>query len=342
MKKGCLIFLFIAGFSFAHHGVASLGNVGLEGPGAPLESSSSATLPEGQWLFYLKLDHVKWKKYSFLHFTDQKEKYDFWTYGIGYGLKPWLSLYLFLPYYVKKETKTKDSNLYSYTNSDFADLSLMAVLGFKYDKGFRLIPHQESLDDLMDWHFTLYGGISIPTGNPNVYDRTRDPKGEFEPDMSTGFGKPSVTIGFTATKQLVNLPRLTFVLDTNYIKFFEHTYNYVEGDKRKKYKFGDEFRLNSALVYRFYEKIDSKLRIDTILEANFQHNERDEEDSFKQRASGGNIVYGTGGMRLYYKNVSLGVGLKIPLWKKLKEEEEQQGSEGKEKYRIIFTLSTLF
>ena len=74
----------------------------------------------------------------------------------------------------------------------------------------------------MDWHFTLYGGISLPTGNPNKYDRSRDPKGEFEPDMSTGFGKPSIRLGFTATKQLVRFPRLTFVFDTNYIKFFEH------------------------------------------------------------------------------------------------------------------------
>lgn len=43
----------------AHHGVASLGTAGLEGPGAPVETSSSATLPQGKWLAYLKLDHAK-------------------------------------------------------------------------------------------------------------------------------------------------------------------------------------------------------------------------------------------------------------------------------------------
>ncbi|MFN3598674.1 MAG: transporter [Aquificaceae bacterium] len=342
MRKIALISTLAAGFSFAHHSAASLGSVGLEGPGAPLESSSSATLPEGLWLLYLKLDHVRWKKYSFSDFPDQKDKYDFWIYGVGYGLKPWLSLYLFAPYYVKRGIKTTYSNSYLYTNSGFADISLMAALGFKYDRGFKLIPRQQSLDDLMDWHFTLYSGVSLPTGNPNEYDRARDPRGEFEPDMSTGFGKPSITIGFTATKQLISLPRLTFILDTNFKKFFEHTYNYVEEDKRKKYKFGDEFRLNGALVYRLYEKVDRRLRIDTILEANFQRNERDKEDGVKQSASGGNILYGTGGARLYYKNISLGMGLKVPLWKKLNEEREQQGGEGKEEYRLIFTLSTLF
>ncbi|MFN3870359.1 MAG: transporter [Aquificaceae bacterium] len=342
MRRIIPILTFAAGLSFAHHGVASLGSAGLEGPGAPLESSSSATLPEGKWLLYLKLDHVKWKKYSFSDFPDQKDEYYFWMYGIGYGLKPWLSLYLFLPYYVKKEIKTLNSHSYSYTNSGFSDLSLMAVLGFKYDKGLKLVPRQESLDDLMDWHFTLYGGVSVPTGDPNKYDRVRDPKGDFEPDMSVGFGKPSITIGFTATKQFISFPRLTFVLDTSYLKFFEHTYSYVEEDRRKKYKFGDEFRLNSAIVYRTYENADRGLRIDTILEANFQHNEKDREDGIKQSASGGNILYGTGGIRLYYKNTSLGMGLKVPLWKRLNEEKDQQGGEGKERYRFILTFSALF
>jgi hypothetical protein len=348
VRKAIPLSLLIMGFSFAHHGVASLGAVGLEGPGAPLETSSSATLPEGSWLFYLKLDHVKWKKYSFDHFIDQKDSYDLWMYGIGYGVKPWLSVYLFIPYYVKKELKSVNNDpsqgQYFYTNSGFSDISLMAVLGFKYDKGFKLVPKNESLDDLMDWHFTVYGGMTLPTGNPNKYDRARDPKGEFEPDMATGFGKPSFNFGFTATKQVVSFPRLTFVFDANYTKFLEHTYNYREdpsGPKRK-FKFGDELRLNTALAYRLYTNLERKFRADLLLEANFQYNQRDKEDGEKKEGSGGKILYGTVGTRLYYKNISAGVGVKLPVWKRLNEEEQQQGAEGKEKYRLIFTLSTLF
>ncbi len=341
MKRGLLVaILFAVSSSFAHHGVASLGTGGLEGPGSPLETSSSATLPEGKWLFYLKLDHVKWRKYSFSQFPDQKDTYDFWMYGIGYGVRPWLSLYLFVPYYVKKEIKGGGN--YSYTNADFSDMSFMAVLGFKYDKGFKLIPKKESLDDLMDWHFTLYGGMSLPTGNPNRYDRAKDPKGDFEPDMTTGFGKPSLTLGFTATKQILSYPRLTFVFDTNYTKFFENTYNYRKDGSKKKYKFGDEFRLNTAVAYRLYRSEEKKFRADALLEANFQYNGRDEEDKVKLEDSGGNILYGTVGTRLYYKSLSLGVGVKVPVWKKLNREQEQQGSEGKERYRLILTLSTLF
>ncbi len=348
VKKWIFLGFFATGISFAHHGVATLSSVGLEGPGAPLETSSSATLPQDSWLFYLKLDHVKWKKYSFYRFPDQKDSYDFWMYGIGYGLKPWLSVYLFVPYYVKKALKSINNDpqqgQYSYTNSGFSDISLMAVLGFKYDRGFKLVPQNESLDDLMDWHFTVYGGMTIPTGNPNKYDRGRDPKGEFEPDMTTGFGKPSFVFGFTSTKQSVSFPRITFVFDANYLKFLEHTYNFREDPdgSRKKYKFGDELRLNVALAYKLYTDLERRFRTDLLLETNFQYNQRDQEDGAKLEDSGGKILYGTVGTRLYYKNISTGLGVKIPLWKKLNEEGLQQGVEGKERYRLIFTFSTLF
>ncbi|RMH81366.1 MAG: transporter [Acidobacteria bacterium] len=337
MKRSVYALLGFVGFSFAHHGVASLGAVGLEGPGAPLETSSSATLPQGRWLLYTKLDHVRWKRYSFEDFSDQKSRHDFWMFGVGYGLKPWLSVYLFAPYYTKREVKSEDGSTYTYRVSGFADLQLMAVLGLKYDRGLRLVPERESLEDLMDWHFTLYGGVSLPTADANKRDRRRDPQGEFAPDMALGFGKPTITFGFTATKQMVNLPALTFLLDTSYLKFFEHTYN--TGDK---FKFGDEFRLNTALAYRLYTDQGRGIRLDLLSEVNYLYIQKDRENGQKVEDSGGQIIYGVLGSRLYYKNLSLGLGVKVPLWKDLNQESQQQGAEGKERYRLIATLSLLF
>ncbi|MCS6958300.1 MAG: transporter [Aquificaceae bacterium] len=330
MKKLSLLLL-VSVPAFAHHGVASLGAVGFEGPGAPLETSSSATLPEGKWLIYTKLDIAKWKKYSFSDFPDQKDRSDFWMFGVGYGLKPWLSLYLFVPYNTKKELK--EEGRHTFTSSDFGDISLMAVFGFKYDRGFKLVPKKESLEDMTDWHFTLYGGFSLPTGDANK----RGYQGEFAPDMAGGFGKPTLNAGFTATKQLVNLPQLTFLFDTNYLRFFEHKYN--TGDR---YKFGDEFRVNTALAYRLYTSMERSLRFDLLMEANFLYLQKDKENGVKLDDTGGRVLYGTLGSRLYYRNASLGLGLKVPLWKDLNREEQQQGAEGKEKYRLILTFSTLF
>lgn len=331
MNKISLTLLSFVSLSIAHHGVASLGAVGLEGPGAPLESSSSATLPEGSWLLYTKLDSVRWKKYSFSEFPDQKDRSEFWIFGIGYGLKPWLSIYAFVPYNVKKELREEGER--KFTSRGFADPSLMVVLGFKYYKGLKLIPKKESLEDMMDWHFTLYGGVSLPTGDANK----KGYEGEFAPDMALGFGKPTITAGFTATKQFVNLPQLTFVFDTNYLKFFEHKYN--TGDK---YKFGDEVRVNTALAYRIFKDLEKSSRFDLLTELNYLHLQKDKENGVKVEDSGGDIVYGVLGGRLYYKRASLGAGVKVPIWKDLNQDDKQQGAEGKEKYRLILTFSFIF
>jgi hypothetical protein len=204
--------LMIAGGAAAHHGVASLGAAGLEGPGAPLETSSSATLPAGSILAYMKLDQARFETFT-PERDDEGDVNSFWMFGAGYGVRSWLSLYLFAPFYSKK---TEDN---SYTTSGFADLSLMGVVGFKVDRGLRLTPPNESLDDQEDWHFTIYTGLSLPTGKANI----RDVNGDIDPGMSLGFGRPSYSLGLTSTKTLGG--RTTWVLDTSLITFSEYEYD---------------------------------------------------------------------------------------------------------------------
>lgn len=43
-----------------------------------------------------------------------------------------------------------------------------------------------------------------------------------------------------------------------------------------------------------------------------------------------------------YFNASFALGVKLPAWTDLNEEDEQQGAEGKENYRVIFSMSALF
>lgn len=308
---------------FAHHGVASLGVAGLEGPGAPIETSSSATLPRGSVLGYMKLDYTKFERYT-PERDDEGEYNAFWMYGAGYGVRPWLSAYLVAPF----TTKKREDN--SFVTSGFADLSLLGVVGFKWDEGPRLVPAKESLDDLEDWHFTLYGGLTLPTGDENLRDR----EGEIDPGMSLGFGAPSYSIGFTSTKQLRG--RWTWVFDTSIIAFTEHEY----GDG-SKVRFGDESRVNMAVTARLCVREDGKLRLDANLEGNFLNLGRDERNGGGEEGTGGSVLYAVPGIRLYLKNASLGWGVKIPAWTDLNEDRIQQGAEGKEEYRGIFTFSVL-
>jgi hypothetical protein len=309
--------------AFAHHGVASLGIAGLQGPGAPIETSTSATLPRGGYLVYGKLDYAKFEKFT-PEIDDEGDYNAFWMYSLGYGVRSWLSLYAFVPFY----TKTVEDN--SYNTSGFADMSVMGVFGFKFDEGFRLVPENESLDDMEDWHFTAYGGFSIPTGNEDVTDSS----GNIDPGMSLGFGEPSYQGGLTATRLFAE--RMTGVVEASYISFSEN--EYADGNE---VKFGSESRLNGALVGRLFIDEPSRIRVDACLEAGFLRLGRDELNGAGERATGGDMLYLTPGLRIFLKSASLAAGLKFPVWTDLNEEEEQQGAEGKEEYRAIVSFSFL-
>jgi hypothetical protein len=271
----------------------------------------------------MKLDQARFETYT-QERDDEGDVNSFWMFGVGYGARSWLSLYLFAPFYAKK---TEDN---SYTTSGFADLSLTGVVGFKFDRGLRLVPKSESLDDQEDWHFTVYAGLTLPTGDANI----RDVAGNIDPGMSLGFGRPSYSVGFTTTKTLGG--RTTWVLDSSLITFSEYEY-----DDGSEVRFGDEYRVNTALVQRLLSRGESQFRLDANLEGNFLQLGRDESGGIGENATGGRMIYVVPGLRIYYKSASIGVGAKVPTWTDLNEEDEQQGAEGKEKVRVLFTFSTL-
>ena len=313
--------------AYAHHGVASLGAVGLDGPGAPVETSGSATLPEGGWLASLKVDHAK-SKTGITPPPDDNAEGDYnqyWMLGLGYGVRPWLSVYAFQPYNIKvDEPDGQDSR-------GFTDLSLMGVIGFKYDDGFRLVPANESLDDLMDWHFTAYAGLSLPTGDAN--HRLAD--GSIDPGKSLGFGKSSFHYGLTATRQVSDADTLVFELGQ--IRF--QTYEYDSGDR---VRFGTESRLNAAWAHRLLADPARRFRLDGNVELNFLRLGRDIENGIGALATGGDMLYAVLGARIYQDNLSFGLAWKKPVWTDLNEAGQQQGAEGKEDYRLVVTVSAMF
>lgn len=422
-KVSIFLVLFIS-FSFrlySHHGIASLGSVGIRGPGAAVETSTQGVLPENQWLYLMKLDSVRFKTYTPERDEEMIEN-NFYMFGLGYGIQSYLTFYAFLPY----NQKTVENQ--SFNTSGFADLSLYFVLGFKYDEKFYLNPKQESLDELQDYHFSLYLGSSIPTGTPNL----KTPDGDIDPGMSLGFGKPAFTLGGTISKFY---EQLTWNIEISYLKF--QPYKYLNDITTK---FGDEIRGNFALIYRFHHNEQTQFRFDGFLELNYLKIFPDKEKGISNKdkliylasqnqipinsdilnenfvfstippwqyeatiedliikseipesnlvdilisssgiptaPSGGQIYYLTPGFRIYYKNMSFALGVKLPiqhipnkidlgtqlaiesikasekqtepdflsvLWNyKVLEEHLYQGSEGKEKYRLILSLSFLF
>ncbi len=324
MKKLILTSLLGGTTLFAHHGVASLGIAGLEGPGAPLETTSSAVLPEGKFLAYMRAEHISYTLNT-AAIDGEMEKHEYFSYVLGYGVNSYFDVYLSLPYFTKMQEGSEGT-------SGFHDLKVSGVLGFKYDDGFMLTPQSESLDDLEDWHFTAMLSMSIPTGNKEVknVDGTL-----YDYGMQHSFSAPSTMFGLSATKWFGE--NATIVFDSSYNTFFEGSYS--DGGTME---FGDEIRFNTALSYKLYSNLEKKLRFDATIEANYLNLGRDVENGIAQEATGGEILYTTVGARVFYENVSATLGLKMPVWKELNEENLQQGAEGNEEYRVIFTFSVLF
>lgn len=319
------IVLLASRLAFAHHGVAGVGAAGLNGPGAPIESANSATLPQGSTLAYMKLDHARFRTFDDDPANPEAKYSSFWMAGVGHGFTPWFSGYFFVPYNEKVDEPG------GFNTRGFADVSLMGQVGFKYDRGLRLIPESESLDDLEDWRFTVFGGGTLPTGEPNL----RDANGNIDPGKSTGFGRPSYTLGVTATRMLAS--RWTANAELSMLRFNQYTY--ADGNSTR---FGPEFRANGALAYRFLTDGERKFRLDLCLEGQYLRIGRDRTNGEYDAATGGRVFYALPGVRLYLDRVSVALGVKRPVWTDLNEEDRQQGSEGRERYRFVFSASVLF
>ena len=307
----------------AHHGVAAVSVAGPEGPGAALETTSPLPLPQGTLFTMVKTEYVPFRKLAFAE-PENKDYASFNMAAIGFGIRPFLSAYVFQPFNVKAQDGVG-------RNTGAGDTNLMLVLGFKYDDGFRLAPEKESLDDLMDWHFSLLLSSTIPVGPT---DRTDRAGAFFAPDMQTGFGSPAPGVGVAALKQLT--ADLTFLGEVNYQHFFPNTYRFT------KYQFGGETRVNAAAVYRVYGK--GSFRVDVAGELNFLHLQRDQErnDAGQMeplQASGGAILYAGLGTRFFYGPLSAALGIRRAALKELNEAQDQQGSEGLEKFRLAATVS---
>lgn len=348
MRQLAVLPLLAALPAFAHHGVAGVGAASLEGPGAPVELATSATLPEGKALLYMKLDHAQYKSVDPSDTEAAWARY--WMAGVGYGVTPWFSAYLFAPYNSKVDGNepppaVNPAPTPRFDTHGWADISLMGQLGFKHEpgEGLRLIPANESLDDLEDWHFTVFAGTTLPTGNPNLRDRT----GAIDPGKSTSFGKPSWSLGVTATKMLT--PDLTFNLEMSSIRF--QNYTYADGSGMR---FGDEDRLNAGLNWRLWGSAAAKARLDGVLEIQYLKLGNDVATppppappvAVADPITGGEIVYAMPGVRVYWDRLSIALGFKMPVSARLNERPDlglrQQGAEGTEKWRAIFTASLLF
>ena len=305
----------------AHHGGVSLGY----GPGSPVETNSSLTLPEGGVSLVTRVEQVEFKKYHWAE-PENKDAFTFYSLGLGYGIKPYLTGNLFIPYTVKTQDRLG-------TSYGGGDLKFLFNLGFHYDpnQGLGLNTSADtaiSLESSPKTYFSFFFGAGAPTGESHNHDQYGE---EFERGMQPGFRSPTVSFGASATKQVTH--GFTIVADAMYDIF----------TKKDDFKFGNEFRADLAGVYDLYVK-PGVSALEGILEVNLLNvaKDVDEPAGGKVPNSGGTILYLSPGLRFNFPPMSLGFLLKFPIWKDLNRKDEQQGAEGLEAFRGIISLSAFF
>jgi len=312
--------------AFAHHGGVTLAF----GPGSPIETNAPLTLPEGGFVAGIRAEQVEWQK---VHAPEDKSSFTFYNVNLSYGFTPALTGTLILPYYIKRTDGIGE-------NEGVSDIKGLLTYGFHYDQGSGFARNSASeMAVSMDaqqgrtW-LALSAMMSIPTGS---YNKALD-DGTVDPGMQPGFGAPAYTFSLAAAHVFGPIT-LNSELSADFFT--------ARNDGPDSWQFGSETRANLAGVYELYDNSSSDYlsKVDSILELNFLHLDRDKQNGVGQEATGGNILYLSPGVRFAIpalQNANLGLLVKVPIWKDLNEENQQQGAEGLEQFRVISTLSFYF
>jgi hypothetical protein len=163
------------------------------------------------------------------------------------------------------------------------------------------------------------GGVKLPTGSYNKEITT----GEVEPHFQPGTG--SLDLIFTVT-HLAKLINNGFGM-TNDIVYTANTQN------KNNYQFANRFNITSTF---FYEIPKGKFIILPHGGIYYESAGMDKLNGNYVDDSGGNILFGTAGIDLYYKNISLDVNIQGPLNQKLNGEQPEN------KYRFYTGIGYSF
>lgn len=316
--------------AWAHHGGVSAAF----GPGAAIETSSPLTLPVGKFLLFERIEIAPFEKFNDARDVGGNDKFTFTNTMFGFGLRDDVSLYLSIPY-AKKELIDDG------TSQGYGDLNFILQYGFKYGardgiKGWYAFDGDDTNGEehtLKDWKFGVSASLTMPSGKIHNVDSSGNPR---DVGSQTGFAVPSYNLTGIVSKMFA--PHWTWAAD---VQFRTFAFNGGAGGGKP----GNEARINNALIYEVFENKGAAIsRVDLVGELNYLHLRKDmDENRVLDDATGGSMIYAAPGIRVTFRdNVSLGVLYKDVAWKDLNNEDQQQGGEGLEEYRLITTLSAAF
>lgn len=198
-----------------------------------------------------------------------------------------LQLIVNMPYSIN----TIDYNQQSETRSAFSDLTLM---------GMYQLANTTTLDSMRVRH-RLFGGagIKLPTGKYKTPEDVTIPMADH---LYSGTGSFDVLFGVSYLGKFRNFG---WNVDLNYKL---NTKNSLD------YKFGNTINLVPRVFYEY--KLHSFILYPHLGVA-FEKGAADEDDGLEQTDTGGQMIFGTGGLDVYYKMVSLSSDVRLPVYENM-------------------------
>jgi hypothetical protein len=198
-----------------------------------------------------------------------------------------LQLIVNMPYNIN----TIDYNQQSETRSAFSDLTLM---------GMYQLANTMTLDSLKVRHRLFAGaGIKLPTGKYKTPEDVTIPMADH---LYSGTGSFDVLFGVSYLGKYRNFG---WNVDLNYK---------LNTKNSQDYQFGNTINLVPRVFYEY--KLHSFILYPHLGVA-FEQGDTDEDDGVEQTNTGGQMIFGTGGLDVYFKMISLSTDVRLPVYENM-------------------------
>lgn len=228
----------------------------------------------------------KYSPFSTIHPDDQSTSTEYfnnlelWGRFVPYNN---LQIFAFVPFVMNRQFET------GYTNQvhDFGDASLL----------FNYMMINKNIDSQGTWKQLLQagGGVKLPTGKHSIVENQHT----LLPNLQPGTGSIDYIINVLYVLRYKNLG---LNLDANYRL---NTENDVE------YKIGNKFSISSRLFY--VNNLNKNIVFLPHLGIDFELSSPDRSYQQEVKYTGNKTLLGNLGADLFYKNISLGFNLQLPI-----------------------------
>lgn len=210
-----------------------------------------------------------------------KESFQSFELRGRYNINNRIQVFAFIPYYINRQY----NNSSDYSLKGLGDISIIAL--------YSLFNNGDNSCNNWRHNIQFGGGIKLPVGQYNELDNSSS----VNPNLQLGSGSFDFFISGIYTIRFKNWG----INNTGLFKY--NTYN------SNQFAFGNRLSINSSL---FYFKQIKNLGLLPSTGVVYEKASQDIHDEIAVQHSGGNTIFTNIGLDIYYKNMTLQLGIQLP------------------------------